>query len=56
MTKEEFRRDFISYSGGFTPDEAHNEMMTYIESGANFELTRKEADAFFDEWLEELEQ
>ena len=57
MTEEDFRRDFISYSGGFTPDEAWDEMRTYIEAEAfPGDATRDQIEVFFDKWLEELEE
>jgi hypothetical protein len=58
MDATKFRKDFLSYSGGFTPNEAGDEMMTYIEVGAWMDSTvsREVIEVWFDEWLDELEQ
>lgn len=57
MTEQEFRDDFLAYSGGFAPNEAFDEMMTYIELECWLDatVTRETVERWFDTWLVELE-
>ncbi len=56
ISNAEFRKDFIEYSGGYTPDEAFDEMTLYVEAGAyHASLNEELVDAWFEEWLDELE-
>ena len=56
MNEEQFRSDFLAYSGGFLPTEAHDEMMTYLETEAWMDpkVSRDVVDDWFDQWLDEL--
>jgi len=57
MTNEEFRKDFLAYSGGFMPNEAFDEMMTYIKADSWMDMTvdRDTIEEWFDQWLDELQ-
>lgn len=55
---EKIKQDFIEFSGGYTPDLAADEVLSYVMNhefhvpGSSFE----EIDAFFEQWLTDLEE
>ncbi len=53
--KAEIRRDFLAYSGGFTPNEAHDEVIRYSEAGRPGWLSQEDCDDFLEEWSKKLE-
>jgi len=57
MSEAQFREDFLEYSGGFDPTEAHDEMMAYLatESCAEGTKTRAAIKYFFERWIAEIE-
>ena len=52
---KELKKDFLAYSGGFTPDEAFDEVEKYLEYNCPKYCTQDELQEFFDKWGEEEE-
>jgi len=51
---ETIKCDFLEYSGGFTPDEAGDEVQLYVEHYCPPDCTQEELAEFFTKWSEEL--
>lgn len=52
---EELKNDFLEYSGGFTPDEAFDEVKAYVEHNCPPYCTQEELDDFLNKWGDEEE-
>jgi hypothetical protein len=52
--EEALKKDFLEFSGGFTPDEAYDEVELYKLHSCPDYLTDEELDDFFDQWVAEM--